>query len=138
MNATTLSWAQVVPSVLLVVVAVVVAAWQRLEVTRDLLITTARAAVQLAAVGALLLLLFAHAGVPGAAGWVTVMVLIAGQVAGRRGRGVPNASRLATLAVALGSSVSMIVLLAFQVLPTTPQAIVPIGGMIVATAMQAT
>lgn len=138
MNATALSWAQVVPSVVLVLVAVLVAAWQRLDVTRELLITTARAAAQLAAVGALLLLLFQHAGVVGALGWVTVMVLIAGQVAGRRGRGVPNALVIATLAVALGSSVSLTVLLAFQVLPIRPEAIVPIGGMIVATAMQAT
>lgn len=138
MTTTSLTWLQVAASGLLVAVAVIVAAGQRLEVTRDLLIATIRAAAQLAAVGAVLLLLFQHAGAPGALGWVTVMVLIAGQVAGRRGRGVPRAPLLATTAVALGSLVSLATLLLFQILPIRPEAIVPIGGMIVATAMQAT
>jgi putative ABC transport system permease protein len=138
MNATALGWAQVVPSILLVVIAVVVAAWQRLDVTRDVLLAAGRAAVQLTAVGALLLLLFRHAGLLGGLGWVTVMVLIAGRVAGRRGRGVPKSSIVATVAVAVGSCVALVVLLSFRVLPVEPQAVVPIGGMIVATAMQAT
>ena len=138
MSATSLTWLQVAASGLLVAVAVIVAGWQRLEVTRDLLIATVRAAAQLAVVGAVLLLLFQYAGASGALGWVTVMVLIAGQVAGRRGRGVPRAPLLATTAVALGSLVSLATLLLFQILPIRPEAIVPIGGMIVATAMQAT
>jgi putative ABC transport system permease protein len=65
------------------------------------------------------------------------MVLIAGGVAGRRGRGVPHAPALATIAIALGSLVALASLLVLRILPTRPEVVVPIGGMIVATAMQA-
>jgi putative ABC transport system permease protein len=138
MTTTGITWLQVAVSVLLVAVAVAVAAHQRLGVTRDLLLAAVRAAVQLAAVGAILLALFQYAGFSGALGWVALMVLIAGQVAGRRGRGVPRARAVATAAIALGSSVALTVLVAFQILPSEPRVVVPIGGMIVAGAMQAT
>lgn len=138
MTSTGITWLQVAVSVLLVAVTVAVAARQRLGVTRDLLVAALRAAVQLAAVGAVLLALFQYAGLVGALGWVALMVVIAGQVAGRRGRGVPRARALATTAIALGSAVALTVLLAFHILPSEPRVVVPIGGMIVATAMQAT
>ncbi|GAA4856007.1 iron export ABC transporter permease subunit FetB [Pseudonocardia sp. C8] len=138
MITTDVTWLQVAASVLLVAVAVAVAVHQRFGLTRDLLIASARAAAQLAAVGVVLLLLFQHAGLLGAAGWVGLMVLVAGHVAGRRGRGVPRGWLLATVAIAVGSLVSLASLLLLGVLPARPEVVVPIGGMIVATAMQAT
>ncbi|MGI8305726.1 ABC transporter permease [Saccharopolyspora hattusasensis] len=138
MSVTDVTWPQVAASVLLVAVAVLVAGHQRFHLTRDLLVAAVRAAGQLAAVGVILLLLFQHAGLLGAAGWVGLMVLVAGQVAGRRGRAVPRASLLATVAVAVGSLVSLASLLALGILPARPEVVVPIGGMIVSTAMQAT
>lgn len=138
MSTATVTWLQVAPSVLLVAVAIAVVAHQRVGLTRDLIVAAVRAAGQLAAVGVILLALFRHAGLLGAVGWVGLMVLVAGQVAGRRGRGVPHARLLATLAVAVGSVVSLAGLLALSILPVQPEVVVPIGGMIVATAMQAT
>lgn len=138
MNTTNVSWLQVAASLLLVAAAVAVAAHQRWGLTRDLLVAAVRAAAQLAAVGIVLLLLFQHAGLLGAGGWVGVMVLIAGQVAGRRGRGVPRARLLATVAIAAGSLVALASLLTLDILPARPEVVVPTGGMIVATAMHAT
>lgn len=138
MTTTDVTWLQVAASVLLVVVALLVAAHQRFGLTRDLFIAAVRAAVQLAVVGVVLLLLFQHAGLLGSGAWVGLMVLVAGQVAGRRGRGVPGARLLATVAIAAGSLVSLASLLALGILPARPEVVVPIGGMIVATAMQAT
>jgi putative ABC transport system permease protein len=117
--------------------AVVIAAHQRLGITRDLVVAAARAAAQLAAVGVVLLVLFRYAGVLGALVWVAVMVVIAGQVAGRRGRGVPGAARVATLAIAVGTVVALGVLLGLRIVPPRPAMMVPIGGMIVANTMQA-
>ena len=52
MNATPIpSWWAVGVSVLLVVVAVAIAAWQRLGISRDIVVAAARAFVQLLAVG---------------------------------------------------------------------------------------
>jgi putative ABC transport system permease protein len=129
-------WGGVAASLALVALAAAVAWWQRLRLTRELLVASARAGVQLIAVGALLLVVFAHAGLPGAVGWIAVMVGVAGQVAGRRGRGLPHAIRSATVGVAVGSVITLGALLALRVISTEPRVVIPVGGMIVSSAMQ--
>lgn len=131
------SWLGVAASLVLVGLTAAVAYRQRLHVTRDLLIAAIRAAVQLVAVGAFLLVIFAHAGLPGAFAWVTVMIVIAGQVAGHRGSGLPRARRAATAGVAIGSLITLGILLALGVISTQARVVVPVGGMIVSGAMQA-
>ncbi len=140
MNATPVavpSWLGVGASVVLVGTAAVVAARQQLGVTRELLISAARAGVQLIAVGAILGLLFAHAGVLGALAWVAAMVVVAGQVAARRGKGVPSAARCATIGIAVGAASTMGVLLVLRVITAEARVVVPVGGMVVSGAMQA-
>ncbi|HEY2766031.1 MAG TPA: iron export ABC transporter permease subunit FetB [Pseudonocardiaceae bacterium] len=131
------SWGEVAASLLLVALAAALAWRQRLHLTRDLIIASVRAGVQLVAVGAVLLVVFAHTGPPGAFGWVAVMVGIAGQVAGRRGAGLPRARWAATAAVATSTLITLGALLALGVIPTQPRVVVPVGGMIVSGAMQA-
>ena len=131
------SWGGVAASLLLVAVAAAVAYREQLRLSRDIVVAAARAGVQLIAAGAILLVLFRWAGLPGAAGWVIVMVLIAGQVAGRRGAGVPRARIAATVGVAVGTSATLVALLAGRVIATQPRVIVPVGGMIVSAAMLA-
>ena len=131
------SWGGVVASLLLVAVAAAVAYLQRLGLTRELVVAAVRAGVQLAAVGAILVVLFQRAGLPGAAGWVIVMMLIAGQVAGRRGAGLPRARLAATGGVATGTAVTLVALLAGRVIAAEARVIVPVGGMIVSAAMLA-
>lgn len=140
MNATEVavpSWIGVGASVVLVAVAAAVAWRQKLGVTREMLIAAARAGVQLVAVGALLGLLFVHAGVVGALAWVAVMVGIAGQVAARRGKGMPKAARSATIGIAVGAASTVGVLLGLRVITAEARVIVPVGGMVVAGAMTA-
>ncbi len=131
-------WPGVAASLLLVCVAALIAYRQQLKLTRELLIAAARAAVQLVAVGAVLLVLFRHTGLPGALGWVALMVLVAGQVAGRRGAGVPHSIRAATVGVAVSTAVTLGALIVLGVIATQARVVVPVGGMIVAGAMQAT
>ena len=132
------SWGGVAASLLLVVLAAAVAHRQRLRLTRELVIASIRAGGQLIAVGAVLLVVFRHAGLLGAFGWVALMVVIAGQVAGRRGSGVPEARWIATAGVAAGSAVTLATLVGFGVISTESRVVVPVGGMIVSGAMQAT
>jgi putative ABC transport system permease protein len=117
----------------------VAVAWrQRLHLARDIAVAAAQAGVQLAAVGAVLLLVFKHTGLAGASGWVVLMVAIAGRVAAGRARGLPRALPIATLAVAAGTAATLGMLLALGVIASQARVVIPVGGMVVAGAMQAT
>ncbi|MDA2809876.1 iron export ABC transporter permease subunit FetB [Nocardiopsis sp. RSe5-2] len=131
------SWGAVALCTVFVVLAVGLAHARRLALTRELLWAAARAALQLAAVGAVLGAVFSVAGVPGSLAWVGAMVVLAGQVAGYRGRGLHRARLLATVAIAVGSTATLGLLLAIGVIEPVPQAVVPLGGMIVSGSMQA-
>jgi putative ABC transport system permease protein len=131
------TWFGVAASVALVVVAAGVAAREKLGITRELLIAATRAGLQLVAVGALLGWLFLHAGLGGALGWVTAMVLVAGRVAGSRGRGIPRGTRAALIGVAVGTVTTLGTLLVLRVIVAEPRVVVPVGGMVVSSAMQA-
>lgn len=131
------SWGGVGVSLLLVTVASAVAYRQRLGLTKELLIAAARAALQLVTAGALLRALFLRTGLLGAAGWITMMTIIAGQVAGRRGAGIPQARIIATGGVAASTGVTLATLLTGRVVAAETRVIVPVGGMIVSSAMLA-
>jgi putative ABC transport system permease protein len=130
-------WTGVALSISLVAVAVVIAWRQQLGLAREIVIAAVRAGVQLFAVGAVLLFLFRHAGLPGGLGWLAVMVVIAGQVAGRRGAGLHRSRYVATAAVAIAAAVTLGVLMLFGVIQTAPRVVVPVGGMVVSGAMTA-
>ena len=132
------SWPGVALSLLLVLAAAAVAMRTGLGMTRELAVAVVRAGVQLLAVGALLRLIFEHAGVPGSLGWIAAMVLIAGRVAGARGRGLPQVYLVATAAIAAGVVTTLGVLVAVGTVSTRPTVLLPIGGMIVSGSMQAT
>ena len=131
------SWGGVVVSLLLVTVAGAVAYRQRLGLTRELVVAAARAAVQLVTAGALLRVLFQRTSLLGPAGWLLAMVIIAGQVAGRRGGGLPQARAAATGGVAASTVGTLVVLLAGRIIAAEARVIVPVGGMIVSSAMLA-
>lgn len=131
------SWLGVVASLLLVLLAVAVAWRFRLGLTRDLVVVSVRAFAQLVAVGLLLGLVFDYGGLPAAFGWLVVMVGIAGQVAGRRATGLPQARRTATLAITVGTAATLGVLLAARIIEATPTVVIPVGGMVISGAMVA-
>ncbi|MCW2735619.1 MAG: iron export transporter permease subunit FetB [Nocardioides sp.] len=130
------SWYGVAASVLLVGIAFFLVLRERLGLGREVLVAAVRAAVQLVAVGALLLVLFRHTGLPGALAWVTAMVLLAGRVAGRRAKGLPHATRVATIGVAAGAAATLGLLILARVIDTSGRVVVPVGGMVVTGAMQ--
>lgn len=131
-------WLGVAASVSLVVIAVLAARWARLALTRELLWASARAFVQLLAVGAVLTLLFTRAGLLGALAWVSGMVVVAGLVAAGRSKELPKARSTALIAVAVGAATTLGMLLAVGVIEATPSVVVPVGGMVVSGAMTAT
>ncbi|NGO12681.1 iron export ABC transporter permease subunit FetB [Streptomyces sp. HC44] len=138
MNAAVPGWAGVTASVTLVALTAVVAWRRRLHLGREITLAAARAGIQLAAVGAILLLVFEHTGLAGAFGWLAAMTLVAGQVAGRRAHGLPRARFTATAAVAVGTAATVGVLLVLDVIAAQPRVVIPVGGMVVSGAMQVT
>jgi putative ABC transport system permease protein len=132
------SWWGVTASVLLVVAAVLVSLREQLGLAREIVVSAVRAVVQLAAVGALLGVLFTHTGLAGSLLWVVGMVVIGAQVAGRRGRGVPRASLIAGAAIAVGVTGTLGLLVVAQVIDTAPRVVVPVGGMVVSAATRGT
>lgn len=138
MNPAVPSWWGVGASVLLVGLTVVLVVREGLGLSREVLLASARAVVQLVAVGALLGVLFDSAGLPGALAWVLAMVVVGGRVAARRGAGVPGAQVISVVAIATGTAVTLGVLVAAQVIDDHPRVLVPVGGMVVSAATRGT
>jgi len=131
------SWAAVAVSALLVLVAVAIASWQRLGISREIVVAAVRALVQLVAIGAVLAWLFAHAGIAGALAWIFAMTFVAANESRRRGRGIPRAYSAALVGIVVGTASTLGVLVLGGVISTEPQVLIPIGGMVVSGAMQA-
>jgi putative ABC transport system permease protein len=136
-SAPAAGWLGAVVAATFVGLAVLVAWREQLGLTRDILIASLRAFGQLALVGLILLYLFQHSGLWGALAWVVVMVVIAGGVSARRAPSLPAARATATAAIALATTVTLGLLLVLRLVPPEPRYVVPIGGMVVAGAMQA-
>ncbi|MGW0208980.1 ABC transporter permease [Streptomyces sp. NPDC003233] len=101
------TWAGVAASAALALLTIAVAWHGRLRLAREITVAAVRAAVQLAAVGAILLLVFRHTGLAGAIGRLALMVLIGGRVAARRAPGLQRALLTATTAIAAGTAAAL-------------------------------
>ena len=127
---------QVAVSAALVVVAVVLSRLGGLGLERDLALSALRAAVQLAAVGAVVALVFEHGGL--AAAFVAVMLGTATLTSGRRLRGIPDARVRAGAAIAAGAATGIVPLLASGAFDTTAREVIPVAGILIGGAMAAT
>ena len=131
------SWTAVAVSVLLVLVAVAIASWQRLGISREIVVAAVRALVQLLAIGAVLAWLVAHAGIAGALAWIFAMTFVAANESRRRGHGIPRAYAAALVGIVVGTASTLGVLVLGGVISTEPQVLIPMGGMVVSGSMQA-
>jgi putative ABC transport system permease protein len=129
------TWLGVAASASLVLIAVVISWRERLGLGREVAIAALRALVQLAAVGALLLFVFEKGGLPAAFGWLALMVVIAGFVAGKRAAAIPHARQHAWWGIGVAVAVTMGLLLALGTIDAVPRVVIPVGGMVVSTAM---
>jgi putative ABC transport system permease protein len=127
---------QVIVAAALVVLAIGLSRVGRLGVERDLAIAAVRAAVQLAAVGALIALVFEHAGL--AAAFVALMLAVATYTSGRRLASVPEAPLRAGIAIAAGTATGLVPLLVTGAFDTVPRELVPVAGILIGGAMVAT
>ena len=102
---------------------------------RELALAALRAIVQLAAVGAIIALIFQVPAL--AALFVAVMAVTAGVTAGGRLREVPGARRWALVAIAVPALAATAILLAVGAFALTARSIIPMAGILIGGAMAA-
>lgn len=126
-------------SLLLVGVALVLSAWQRLGLEAPLVWSAARALVQLLLVGFALAVVIDPASPPVLWwAWVLLMVAFAAEVVRRRAPEVPAARSLALAAYAAAAAVTLGVIFGLGVFPLEGRTLVPLAGMMVGNSMNAT
>lgn len=126
---------QVAVAVGLVVAAIGLSTLAGLGLGREIAVVSLRAIVQLAAVGAIVTLVFEHVGL--AAAFVAMMLGAAALTSGRRVGGVPRAPLLAAVAIGTPALGALGILLAAHAFPATPRGIVPVAGILIGGAMAA-
>src|ERR1700751_1574313 len=119
------------PTALLVVIA---AARRAIHLEKDLAIAMARGLVQIVAVGSILLLLLRSPS------WTSKFLLIAmiigaGATSARRAKGMPGAFQVSTWSIACGAGSVIALMTALGVIDTPITALVPVGSMLIANAM---
>ncbi len=132
-------WLGLIASLSLVGVAVAISAWQHLGLERSLIWASARAIVQLLAVGALLaVVLSPHVPLAVSWLWVAFMVAFAAETIRRRAPEIPGARNLALLSLGLATVVTLVLLFGLGIFPVNARTVVPLAGMVVGNSLTAT
>lgn len=138
MTTTSVGWAGLAASLVLVGVAIAISFGERLRLTGSIVWASARAAIQLLLVGvALRLVLDPEASVWWAWLWVAVMIVFAGITIGRRAREIPGLFGLGLAAMFTVVAVSLAVIGGFGIFPLEGRTIVPLAGMMIGNSMTA-
>lgn len=123
-------------TLILVAIAIAVSWGLRLHLESELAIAVLRAIVQLAAVAAVIRLIFENP--PYTALFLIAMTGAAAWTSGRRLKGVPRSTLIAAAAISGATLVALAVLFGLDVFETEPRFLVPIAGMLIGNSMNAT
>ena len=127
-----IGWSGLALSLILVGVAVGLSLWQGLRLEREMLWATARALVQLLAVGYLLVFIIDDdTPVAWAWAWVVVMLGVATLTVRRRAPEVPGIAGLTLVATSGSALLSLFVVFGLGIYPVVGRAVVPIAGMMI-------
>lgn len=136
---TNIGWVGLATSMVLVVVAVVLSLVKDMGIERSILWASARALVQLLAVGAVLAFILDRDRPVGLAFlWVLAMVLVAAVTVRLRVPEVPGAGFLAFASVGVATVVGLGVMIGLGIFPLEGRTVVPLSGMIVGNALAST
>ena len=121
----------------LVAVGVAVSRWRRVGLEADMAVATARSFVQLLSVGYALDFVFrGHGGLTLVV--LAVMITTATLTSGGRAAGIPGARPIAAAAITAAAAGTLGVLLALSIVPWAARVVIPLGSMIVSSAMTTT
>lgn len=124
-------------ALLLVAVALVVSRRRRVGLETDMAVATVRSFVQLLAVGYALDFVFkGHDGLTLVV--LAVMVATATLTSGGRAAGVPGARAVAAASITVAAAGTLGVLLALRIIDLSSRVVIPLGSMIISSAMNTT
>lgn len=122
-------------SLLFVLVAILLSLWQRLELEKEIAVSTIRMAIQLTVIGYVLQFVF-HSDHPALIiGLLMMMIAVASWNAAERGKALPGVLVRVALTLTATEIITMALLLGLQMIDSTPRFIVPFSGMIIGNAM---
>ncbi|TPG53602.1 iron efflux ABC transporter permease subunit FetB [Ewingella americana] len=124
-------------ALILVVVALLVSKKEKLGLEKDIIWSVARAIVQLVMVGYVLKYIFELNN-----GWLTVLMVLficvnAALNAKKRSRNIDNGFVISFIAISVGTTLTLVVLLLSRSIEFLPMQVIPISGMIAGNAMVA-
>jgi putative ABC transport system permease protein len=129
-----LGLAQAAAAALAALTVVILAGQRGIHLEKDLAIAMVRGLAQIVAVGSILLLLLK------APSWTSIfllsaMIVAAGATSAKRAKGMPRAFEVSTWAIACGAGLMIAIMTLMGVIDTPITALVPIGSMMIANAM---
>ena len=131
------SFGDVALALLLVVVALGASRWRAIGLESDLTVATVRSFVQLLAVGYALDFVFrGHGGLTVAV--LGVMVASASLTSAARASRVPRSRLIATAAISVATAGTLGVLMLLRIVAVSPRVVIPLGSMIISSAMNTT
>jgi putative ABC transport system permease protein len=137
MAASQIGLSDVAAALALVVVAVVVAVWERTDLEGDIAIAVVRSFIQLTAIGYVIDAIFDSDNLLWVALLLAVMVIFGAVTARGRAARVPRAFWPLLFALAIAATATLALVLALGVFPSTARYLVPVGGMVIGNAMTA-
>lgn len=119
----------------LILIVFIVSLAQNLRLEKDLLVCAVRGFLQLSLVGFALIWVFSFESP-----WIILavlygMVLLAGSIAGKRGRGIPHAFWIVSLALFIAVNLTLSLLVVGKVIQPDAKYLIPLGGMIIGNSM---
>lgn len=118
-----------------VAIALGVSMWQKLGISRDLIVAVVRSTIQLLVVGYILKFVFATKSSLFTVLMLLIMIAVAVDNARRRGKAIPGVWWRLALSITLTTTVSVAFLVVTRVIPWTPQYVISIGGIVTGNAM---
>lgn len=111
--------------------------WQKLKLEKEILISAIRAVLQLLLVGFVLDYIFGYKNPLFTGLLLLFMIVNAAYNASKRGKGVKNGFKISFIAIFLGASITLSVLIFSGILAFVPNQMIPVGGMIISNSMVA-
>ncbi|MGT2686508.1 ABC transporter permease [Streptococcus porcinus] len=121
----------------LVLITLFFSYWQKLKLEKEIIVGAIRAVIQLLIVGFVLDYIFGYKNPIFTALLLLFMIVNASYNAAKRGKGVGNAFKISFVAIALGASITLSVLIFSGILEFVPNQMIPVGGMIISNSMVA-
>ena len=128
-------------SLVLLVIAVILSRTRAMGLERDMAIAAVRGGVQIMAMGFLLFFIFRLKDLFLASvmlAFRAVMVMVATYTSARRAKDLPQAASATFWGISVATVVTLGVMAGLQILPTRPEFLIPIAGMVVGNSMNTT